>query len=88
MLSIPPTELAAVGLLISHSVEFVLIGGHAVTFHGGIRGTSDVDVFVSTSEVNAARLLAAITEIIGHQPAFTAAQLAQPGSTFHSRMMA
>ena len=31
---------------IAHSVEFVLIGGHAVVFYGVRRTTSDIDILV------------------------------------------
>lgn len=33
-------------VLSSHDVPFVVIGGHAVTFHGFVRATEDTDVVV------------------------------------------
>jgi hypothetical protein len=50
-------------VLSSHSVPFVVIGGHAVTFHGFVRATEDTDVvFLRTPETELS-LLAALTEV-------------------------
>lgn len=37
-------------LLNSHGVEFLVIGGFAVGFHGFVRATGDLDIFVGISE--------------------------------------
>jgi hypothetical protein len=44
-------------LLNSHKVEFVVVGGHAVAFHGHPRYTGDIDFFVRTTPENAERVL-------------------------------
>jgi predicted nucleotidyltransferase len=44
-------------LLNSHGVEYLVVGGHAVAFHGYPRYTGDIDFFVEPTEENAARLL-------------------------------
>lgn len=49
--------------LVSHQVEFVVIGGHAVIFHGHLRTTEDLDVIIRQSPENRARLLAALREV-------------------------
>jgi hypothetical protein len=46
-----------VELLNSRLVEYVIVGGHAVAFHGYPRFTGDIDFFVRPSSQNAARLL-------------------------------
>jgi predicted nucleotidyltransferase len=46
-----------IGLLESHGVKFVLVGGYAVGFHGFPRYTGDLDVFVEASAENATRLV-------------------------------
>jgi hypothetical protein len=46
-----------VELLVSRRVEFLIVGGHAVAFHGFPRFTGDIDFFVRPSADNAARLL-------------------------------
>ena len=43
----------------SHGVEYLVIGGYAVGYHGFVRATGDLDVFVDVSEKNAAALVAA-----------------------------
>ena len=49
-------------LLNSHGVEYLVIGGYAVGFHGYVRATGDLDVFVGVSKKNAAALTAAFRE--------------------------
>jgi predicted nucleotidyltransferase len=39
-------------LLIDEGVEFVIVGGYAVTFHGYIRATQDIDIFYRNSKDN------------------------------------
>lgn len=46
-----------IALLNSHDVEYLVVGGHAVAFHGHPRFTGDIDFFVRTSLENAQRLL-------------------------------
>lgn len=40
-------------LLNSHRVEYLLVGGYAVGYHGYPRATGDMDVWVALSESNA-----------------------------------
>jgi hypothetical protein len=49
-------------LLISHRVEFLLIGGHAVGYYGYVRATADMDIWVSSNVQNAPRIVSAIRE--------------------------
>lgn len=49
-----------VRLLNSHGVEYVVVGGHAVAFHGHPRFTGDIDFFVRPAQENAERLLAVL----------------------------
>lgn len=44
-------------LLNSHSVEYILVGGHAVAFHGYPRFTGDIDFLIRTTRPNARRVL-------------------------------
>ena len=37
----------------SKGVEFLVVGGHAVAFHGRPRLTEDLDLFVRTGEMHA-----------------------------------
>jgi hypothetical protein len=49
-------------LLQSHNVDYLLVGGFAVAFHGYPRFTGDIDVWVAVSPENADRLVAALKE--------------------------
>lgn len=49
-----------VGLLSSHGVEFLVVGGHAVAFHGHPRFTGDIDFLIAATPANAARVLACL----------------------------
>lgn len=46
-----------IGLLNSHGVEYLIVGGHAVAFHGYPRVTGDIDVFIRPTSENARRVL-------------------------------
>jgi hypothetical protein len=43
-------------------VEFLVIGGHAVAFHGYPRATADLDVWIAVDPANAARLVEALKD--------------------------
>lgn len=45
-----------IALLNSTGVEYLLVGGHAVAFHGYPRFTGDTDFFVAATPENAERL--------------------------------
>lgn len=49
-------------LLNSNRVEYLLIGGYAVSVHGHVRATNDLDVWVKVSPENAARIERALRE--------------------------
>jgi hypothetical protein len=49
-------------LLSARSVEYVIVGAHALAFHGAPRFTGDLDILVRPTEENGHRLLAAIAD--------------------------
>jgi hypothetical protein len=49
-------------LLNTHGVEYLLVGGYAVGYHGYPRATVDMDIWVASNPQNAARTVAAIRE--------------------------
>jgi hypothetical protein len=51
-----------IGLLNSHEVEYLVVGGYAVAMHGRPRHTGDLDVWVRRSPENAAKLTRALRE--------------------------
>lgn len=62
MIPIPRDFQEFLKLLAQHKVKHLLIGGYAVAYHGYVRTTGDMDVFVEASEVNALRLARACKE--------------------------
>jgi hypothetical protein len=50
-------------ILTDHGVPVVVIGGHAVSFHGHIRDTEDLDVIWLRTDAAEAALLAALTAV-------------------------
>jgi hypothetical protein len=49
-------------LLNARRIKYVVIGGYAVAFHGYVRYTGDLDIFVELSAGNAEKLAAALQE--------------------------
>ena len=49
-------------LLNSHHVEYLLVGGYAVCFHGYYRTTGDIDIWIGVSPDNAAKMVRLIRE--------------------------
>jgi hypothetical protein len=62
----PPPPLRFFELLrtlVEHEVEFVVIGGFALGFHGAARATEDVDIVPAPGERNLTRLWRALEEL-------------------------
>jgi len=55
--TLPPDWLEFIELLNSTGVEYVVVGGHAVGYHGYPRYTGDMDFFVRPDRENAARIV-------------------------------
>jgi hypothetical protein len=51
-----------VELLNSRKIKYVLVGGHAVAFHGFPRFTGDIDFFIDASGENAALIAEAVSD--------------------------
>lgn len=49
-------------LLNAHKVEYLLIGGYAVNYHGYPRATADMDIWIAIHPTNADRVVAALKE--------------------------
>jgi hypothetical protein len=45
-----------------HKVEYLIVGGYALAFHGAPRFTGDIDLFVRPARDNAKRILDALDE--------------------------
>jgi hypothetical protein len=51
-----------VKLLNKHQVDYMVVGGYALAFHGKPRHTGDLDIWINSSEANAEKLVTAIKE--------------------------
>ena len=62
MATIPlPADFSAfLKLLNEHEVRYLLIGGYAVGYHGYVRATADMDLWVARERENAERVVAAL----------------------------
>ncbi len=49
-------------LLNSHNVDYLLVGGYAVGYHGYPRATGDMDIWVAVSEYNARKAAEVLSE--------------------------
>lgn len=63
----------------AHQVEYLVVGGYAVGFHGFVRATGDLDIFVRLSVRNAENLIAAYKDFGFDVPELTAAVFLEPG---------
>ena len=66
-------------LLLDHHVEFVIVGAHALAFHGAPRFTGDLDILIRPIADNADRLIAALRAFGFPEIPLTAAQIITPG---------
>ena len=57
-----PTHLKFLNAMLDADVDFMLIGGYAVIFHGYIRVTGDMDIWLKPSEENKKKVLSAFKE--------------------------
>jgi hypothetical protein len=59
---LPPDFKEFLRLLNAHEVEYLLIGGYAVGYHGYPRATADMDIWVAVHPANADRLVTVLKE--------------------------
>lgn len=59
---LPPDFREFLQLLNSHEVEYLLVGGYAVGYHGYPRATVDMDVWVAINPATAAKLVTVLEE--------------------------
>jgi hypothetical protein len=62
MIRLPPDFREFLRLCNEHRVEYLLVGGYAVGFHGYPRATIDMDIWVRRQPENATRIVAALRE--------------------------
>ncbi len=61
-MEIPKDFKELLGLFNSHKVEYLIVGGYALAFHGAPRFTGDIDLLVKADSDNAKRILDVLGE--------------------------
>jgi predicted nucleotidyltransferase len=69
-------------LLNLHQVEYMIVGGYAVGFHGYPRYTGDLDFWIAVSNENANKVIQALAEFGFRNPNLTAADFLNENLVF------
>lgn len=72
----------ALSAFVAHQVEFILIGGYAVAFHGYPRFTHDLDLYIQPTPENAKRIISGFEQIGFKHPELNIEGLLKPGSVY------
>ena len=59
---LPPDFKEFLRLLNAHRVDYLLIGGYAVGYHGYPRATADMDVWIAIDAINADKMVEVLKE--------------------------
>lgn len=57
VVNLPPDFREFLRLLNEHRVEYLLVGGYAVAYHGYPRATADMDIWIARTPQNAERVV-------------------------------
>jgi hypothetical protein len=60
IVNLPPDFKGFLKLLNEYKVEYLVIGGYAVAYHGYPRATADIDIWIAVHPQNAARVVSAL----------------------------
>jgi hypothetical protein len=66
-------------LLNENHVEYVIVGGYAVAFHGYVRATKDIDILFNSTPENIACLMAALSSFGISKALLVERDFAKPG---------
>ena len=62
MIRLPKDFKELLELLISKKIEYLVVGGYAVSFYGHPRATGDIDIWIAISKDNARKTVEALKE--------------------------
>lgn len=77
--NLPPDFREFLKLLNAHHVEYLLIGGYAVAYHGYPRATADMDIWIAVHSQNAERIVTALKEFGFDPPELSPALFVREG---------
>ena len=72
-------------LLETHQVDYMIVGGYAVAFHGFPRFTKDIDIFFDVSAANIDRLRQVLVEFGFREESVPREALETPGNVLCHR---
>lgn len=81
-MSIQPDFEEFLRLLESRRVDYMIVGGYAVAFHGFPRFTKDIDIFFDVSEPNIELLGQVLVEFGFREETIPRKELGTPGNVF------
>jgi hypothetical protein len=79
---LPPDFKEFIRCINSEKVEYMLVGGYAVGFHGAPRFTADMDIWVGSDANNAAKLGRALQQFGFRTPEIISGQFLKSDSVF------
>ena len=77
-----PEQIELISVLNAHSVEYLVVGGHAVVEYAEPRATKDLDLFIRNDSENANRLFRALAAFGAPLAGFSPADF-QDGTIYH-----
>lgn len=86
-------ELELLDRFNSFGVRYLVIGGHAVQFHGHLRSAKDLDIFVDMSSDNPSRIISALRSLGFPEIGLSADRFSKPkmqttlGSRYHTELL-
>ena len=79
-IGLPPDFKDFLRLLDAEGVEYLLIGGYAVAYHGYPRATEDLDIWIASHAKNAQRIISALKQFGFDVPELTTELFLKPES--------
>jgi len=79
MIPLPPDFKEILKLLTRHKVEYLLVGGYAVGYHGYPRATGDMDIWLNRHEKTAEKTVQALHDFGFEDPGVNASLFLQEG---------
>jgi hypothetical protein len=62
MMEVQPDFKDLLALFNARQVEYIIVGGYALAFHGAPRFTGDIDIYVKPDTANAGRIMKALED--------------------------
>lgn len=78
-MEIQPDFKDLLGLFNAHKVEYIIVGGYALAFHGAPRYTGDIDIYVKPDDKNAESIMSALEEFGFGSVGLSAEDFERPG---------